>query len=85
MKSQVKKSFTQVIVNKGTTLSFGKHRGKTVREVLRDEPSYIIWATDEGVIDCPDNIYDEAQDKMYEREIDNWRDNYYPLNDDAPY
>lgn len=29
-----------------TKLSFGKYKGKTIRDVLIENPSYIIWASE---------------------------------------
>lgn len=32
------------------TLHFGKHKGKTVEEVLEVDPTYIAWAVDNNII-----------------------------------
>lgn len=30
---------------RNTKMSFGKHKGKTITEVLKDEPRYLLWAS----------------------------------------
>lgn len=56
------------------TLPFGKHRGKTLAAVLREEPSYLCWfvETIEGCRDVKEAIvalpgFREAQASYYER------------------
>jgi len=32
------------------TLRFGKHKGKLLKEIMKEDPSYIKWALDNKVI-----------------------------------
>jgi hypothetical protein len=42
-------------------LNFGKHKGKTVREVMNTSPGYIVWAYDNvDWFGVPDDIYEDA-------------------------
>ena len=43
-------------------LTFGKHRGRTVAEVLDLDPSYIRWAIENNVTMFDDEVIDELAD-----------------------
>ncbi len=43
-------------------LGFGKHKGKTVAEVLDEDPSYIKWAIENNVTAFDDEVLDELAD-----------------------
>jgi hypothetical protein len=53
---------SQVIRHKLDTLTFGKHKGKTVRWIIEHDPSYIIWLHENKVCEIPDEFVDEAID-----------------------
>jgi hypothetical protein len=60
--------------DKEPTLPFGKHKGRTLAAVLREEPSYLCWfvETVEGCEDVTQAIlalpgFREEQAKHYER------------------
>ena len=55
---------TKHLESRHQTISFGKYKGKTVGEVLLDDPSYILWLVDETDIDVAIDIVDEAQDNF---------------------
>jgi hypothetical protein len=50
---------------------FGKHKGKTVRFVLENEPSYILWCDEQKVVEFSKSIIETA--------IDNDFDDAYPV------
>lgn len=58
------RAYTQYIENEGTVLTFGKHRGETVRQVLRNDPSYILWLYQEHVASLPNDIVFKAEDAV---------------------
>ena len=31
-------------------INFGKHKGKKLKEVMKDDPSYVKWAIEEKII-----------------------------------
>lgn len=64
------RSYTQYIENKGTILRFGKHRGETVRQVLRNDPGYILWLYENHVASLPNDIIFEAEDAVSDLETD---------------
>lgn len=39
-------------------LNFGKYKRKTIRAVMRDDPDYIDWACQEGIIALDDEAAD---------------------------
>lgn len=45
-----------------TRLCFGKHEGKLISTVIREDPQYILW--------CLENIDDFRLDWKAERELD---------------
>lgn len=51
---------TQIIRHKLDTLTFGKHKGKTVRWIIEHDPSYIIWLHENKVCEMPEEFVDEA-------------------------
>jgi hypothetical protein len=44
-------------------LDFGKHKGKTLREVLISDYKYILWMRDAGVRKLNRNLIKDALDK----------------------
>jgi hypothetical protein len=45
-----------------TTLTFGKHKGKTLPQVVFADPDWFFWALDEGVFERRGKLRDEAQE-----------------------
>lgn len=35
------------MIKHNTILNFGKHKGKTVEQVLKENPSYMVWVMNE--------------------------------------
>lgn len=62
-------------------LTFGKHKGKTVKEVLFEDPSWLLWADDkvEG-FELSDYLRDEAEDLAAEEDC--WYPSWGDINDD---
>ncbi len=69
------------MVNYKTVFTFGKHKGKTVKEVLFEDPSYLLWADDnvEG-FDLSDYLRDKAEE--YHAEENSYEPTYEDLNPD---
>lgn len=42
------------ILERDDVITFGKHKGETLEDILSEEPSYIVWLSEET-----DNIIDE--------------------------
>lgn len=42
----------------GEQIRFGKYRGRPIDEVIADDPAYVSWACEEGVIDLDDQMGD---------------------------
>lgn len=70
--------YRQIIASRDDELTFGKHKGKTVYWILEHEPSYILWLSDEKIVQFPDEILNNADeyeaDKDYYDAIDNYED-----------
>ena len=69
MKISSKRSPRQVIKSKDDVLTFGKYKDCTIEKVLNDEPEYILWLDDEGIVEFPfeiisiaDGRYNDADD-----------------------
>ena len=43
--------------------TFGKYSGKTVREVLTENPAYILWLVENDVADVHEDIVIEAEQR----------------------
>ncbi len=57
------------IINLETVLWFGKHKGKTVEEVIDEgESSYIQWAIGEGIFQLDEAAEDYLEENMYDEE-----------------
>jgi hypothetical protein len=39
-------SYRPAVTDQETVLWFGKYRGCTIRDVLHDDPHYLVWAND---------------------------------------
>lgn len=50
----------QVVTGYQDILTFGKFKGKTVRWIANEEPSYIIWLDEEKIVTFPDEVLDNA-------------------------
>lgn len=37
-------------------MTFGKYKGKTLLKILDENPSYIIWLTENDVVKVPDDL-----------------------------
>lgn len=52
----------QTITAKHQEFTFGKYKGKTVREVLRTDPGYILWLHENDVVEFPEDLVIEAEE-----------------------
>lgn len=55
-------------------LSFGRYCGKSVEDILDDNPGYLVWLQDENICEVDEEIYQEAQ--LYD-----WADREYAHNE----
>ena len=57
-------------------MPFGKYKGKTLIQILDENPSYIIWLSENDVVEIPDDLLTMAcHDTMspdFEDLCDNW-------------
>jgi hypothetical protein len=60
----------QTVTSERDILTFGKFRGKSVKQVLLDEPGYILWLHEEEIVAFPEDIVIEAE------RLDDERDRY---------
>jgi hypothetical protein len=56
-KDKLKKLDSQRVVTEQTILWFGKWRNHSVQYVIDQDPGYLIWAMDEGIILFNDETY----------------------------
>ena len=63
-------------------MDFGKHRGKTIEQVVECDPSYIVWMHDSNVRDVSDDIYHSALEALEEHDQYDLDDIY---DDGRPY
>ena len=50
----------QIVKSYDDVITFGKHSGKTFDWIADNEPSYIIWLNDEGIVQFPEDILEAA-------------------------
>ena len=53
-----------------SVLTFGKFKGMTVPEVMQEEPSYIAWAHEEGLIHVDKKTLECAMEARYRERAD---------------
>ena len=46
-----------------SVLSFGKYKGKSVKEILEINPGYIKWIKDKGIYKCRPELNDELKER----------------------
>lgn len=49
------------MMTKHAEFTFGKHRGETLGQVLRNDPGYILWLHENGVVELPEDVVIEAE------------------------
>jgi len=50
----------QIVTSYADVITFGKFKGKTIRWISQQEPSYIIWLDEEKIVQFLDEILDNA-------------------------
>ena len=46
-------------------LKFGRHKGKTLPQILFSDPDWFFWAIDDNVFQNKGSLYSEAKDLDY--------------------
>lgn len=59
-------------VDSNYVLTFGKHNGVKLCNVLINDPSYILWLNREGILLITEDLLDEAN--SFVDEMDNFQD-----------
>lgn len=60
-----------------TMVNFGKHRGKTIQEIISEDHSYIEWAIDEiDNFQLDGNAATYLNEMYYDYEDDWWHDGW---------
>lgn len=49
-------------------MTFGKHKGLSLKSLLDVDPGYIVWLKEEAVLNIPDDIYNQAIEKDMEND-----------------
>lgn len=67
-------------------LWFGKHKGTKIKDLLKEDPSYLLWMNKElDCIDLPSDFLKRVRKEDKEQRIDReeeWRERYF---EDYPY
>ena len=53
-----------------TVMTFGKHQGKTLRDILLDDPTYLDWLQDAEIRSAPLKAAVKEMGKKYEAQIE---------------
>ena len=48
------------ITKKTYVLNFGKHKGHSIAFVIENDPGYILWLSEQEIVEFSDDILDEA-------------------------
>ena len=68
----------QKIIKETDLLEFGKHCGRSVRDVIEQEASYILWLDKEEIVEFPDWVVERAE-KFAKKQHRDWLyKNYHP-------
>lgn len=78
--------YRQIISSRDDELTFGKHKGKSIYWILEHEPGYILWLSDEKIVQFPVDILEDAQNYADEQEDysdddflwEGWADDFDP-------
>ena len=68
------KSRADIPITRDTVLQFGKHKGWTIGDCVDADPSYVIWLSEDEVMNIPADILEEAQE--------NWDTDQNDMEDD---
>jgi len=55
-------------------MTFGKYKGKSIAEILDVNPSYIIWLSDNNVLNISDKVLGMAYELQNECDWEDWSD-----------
>lgn len=55
-------SVRQVVKSTMDILTFGKHKGEHVWEVLQVDPQYILWLDEQEIVEFPDDVIIDAEE-----------------------
>ena len=62
----------QSIAKDSDRMTFGKHKGESVEDVLKFNPSYVLWCHDEKIVKFPKEIVDLADEMDTEERNNDW-------------
>lgn len=68
--------YRQIISSRDDELTFGKHKGRSVYWILEHEPGYILWLSDEKIVQFPDEILNDADEYSREEDDFDWLDHW---------
>jgi hypothetical protein len=65
---------SEPITNKQMVMTYGKFRGRTIGEILEEEPSYLLWLhTNSDTFELHYTLLEEAEgDLRDESDLDYW-------------
>jgi hypothetical protein len=49
------------VTDEDTVINFGKYNGKTFEFIIQENPSYIIWLSDEGIVEFEKDFLERAE------------------------
>ena len=55
------KNIVSIVSNTDYVFKYGKHKGHVLENVIVDDPGYIIWLDDKGMVKFSDEIYNQAE------------------------
>jgi len=65
------------VITKKDTLWFGKYKGLTIKEVLKTNPSYIVWLVDNTQLVFDEELVVKARKKKLKADAE-WQKNHPP-------
>lgn len=60
----------KTMTHKLDKFDFGKHKGKTVREVIAKDPEYIFWLAENNIANFSQELLDNATDSLYDMDVE---------------
>jgi uncharacterized protein (DUF3820 family) len=58
----------------GHVMTFGKYKGKSLAEILDKDCNYIIWLSDNNVLNISDKVLGMAYELQNEADFNDWND-----------
>lgn len=54
--------YRRIITDPNAKIGFGKYKDSTIRQIILDDPEYLLWCESKGLFEMDHIIHDELED-----------------------